>query len=122
MRTIALRLSRPQSISQGASVSGPNRLYELIVGLSSALSARACRSTPPIAYRPTADSPSGPAGSPNTLPPASSLTETCTWNPEPPSSLNGLAMNVAISPRCRAISCTADLSRNERSAASTRPE
>jgi hypothetical protein len=49
IRTIALRLSRPQSISHGASVSGPNRLNEFTVGFSSALSALACRSTPPIA-------------------------------------------------------------------------
>ena len=34
IRSIALRLSRPQSISQGARVSGPKRLYELTVGLS----------------------------------------------------------------------------------------
>jgi RNA polymerase sigma-70 factor (ECF subfamily) len=36
--------------------------------------------------------------------------------------LNGLAMNVAIRSRWRAISCTADLSRNDRSAVWTRPE
>src|SRR5215469_6011341 len=74
-RTIALRLSRPQSISHGASVSGPNRLYELIVGLSSALSALACASTPPIAWRPVADRPSWPPGSPKTLVHDSSFTE-----------------------------------------------
>jgi hypothetical protein len=119
---MALRLSKPQSMSQGASVSGPNRLNELMVGLSRALSARACASTPPIAWRPTADRPSGPPGSPNTFRPASSFTETCTWKPDPPSSLNGLAMKVASRPCWRAISCTADLSLKDRSAASTSPE
>ena len=51
--------------------------------------------------------------------PASSASDTCRWKPDPPSSLNGLAMNVASSPSCRAISCTADFIRNARSAAST---
>src|SRR5262245_34853609 len=93
-----------------------------MVGLSSAHSARACRSTPPTACRPTADRPSGPDGSPNTFSPEASLTDRCTWKPDPPSSLNGLAIKVASSPWCRAISCTADLSRNDRSAASASSE
>ena len=49
MRTIALRLSRPQSISQGASVSGPKRLYELMAGLQTAASAGACARMPAMA-------------------------------------------------------------------------
>lgn len=56
-RSIALRLSRPQSISQGARVSRPKRLYELMVGLSSAVSAGACASRPPMACRAVADRP-----------------------------------------------------------------
>ncbi|CAM5366141.1 hypothetical protein SPURM210S_00304 [Streptomyces purpurascens] len=43
---MALRLSSPQSISQGARVSGPKRLYELTVGLSSAARAGAWARTP----------------------------------------------------------------------------
>ena len=58
---MALRLSRPQSISQGASVSGPKRLYELTVGLASAASAGAWASTPAMACLAVADSPYGAA-------------------------------------------------------------
>ena len=62
-RTIALLLSSPQSINQGASVSGPKRLKELIVGLLTADKAGAWASTPAIADLAVLDSPSSVVGS-----------------------------------------------------------
>src|SRR5665647_1773449 len=117
MRTIALRLSRPQSISHGASVSGPKRLYELMVGLQTAASAGACWRTPAIADRAILDRPNSLSGSPKSGWPSSLMVEKWRWNPDPPSSLNGLAMNVASLHSCRASSLTADLMRNALSAA-----
>ena len=43
--------------------------------------------------------------------------DTCTWKPEPPWSLNGLPMKVATSPLSTATSLTADFSMKARSAA-----
>lgn len=92
------------------------------MGLSSAASADACACTPPIACSAVADSPYGAAGSAKTLRPSPSTQEMWAWKPEPPSSLNGLAMKVAIRPSCRASSLTADLKRKARSAASVASE
>ena len=91
---IALRLSNPQSISHGARVSGPKRLYELIVGLHSGQRRRVGQHAGDRRLA-DSDSPSSAYGSSKSGRPASSEVEKWTWNPEPPSSLNGLAMNVA---------------------------
>src|SRR4051812_1491082 len=110
-----------------------------MVGLSRAASAGACARTPATADRPHADSPCRPwscgawsceawsceawsCEAPKTFVPSRSTRDTCRWKPLPPSSLKGLAMKVASRPWWRAISWTADFSRNARSAASTSSE
>ena len=67
---MALRLSRPQSISQGARVSGPKRLYEFTVGLASAARAGAWARMPAMAWRAVADRPYAPGGSSKALRPS----------------------------------------------------
>ena len=68
------------------------------------------------------DRPSSPSGSSNSASPSSDQVEKWMWKPEPPSSLNGLAMKVASWPCIRASSWTAVLNRKARSAASSASE
>ena len=69
-----------------------------------AASAGAWASTPATAARPILDRPCSPDGSSKRGCPSSLHVEKWMWKPEPPSSLKGLAMNVAILSFCRASS------------------
>jgi hypothetical protein len=62
-------LSRPQSISQGASVSGPNRLYELMVGFEQGAQRPGVREHPADGVAARGGQAVGPAGVPEHIPP-----------------------------------------------------
>src|SRR5687767_11279811 len=99
IRIAADRLRLEYTRFTGASYPGTSRLYEFVVGLHRAHSARACRRIPPIAYSPRSLKPAYRFPANSGFSPFHS--EKCTCIPDPLSWNRGLGMNVTTFP-CRA--------------------
>mmetsp|Transcript_16557 Transcript_16557/g.53139 ORF Transcript_16557/g.53139 Transcript_16557/m.53139 type:complete len:233 (+) Transcript_16557:437-1135(+) len=96
----------------------PSRLYELTVGLVSAVSAGAWASRPAVKESASGESPciSGAPPLHRFLPVPGLCSERCAWQPEPVSDANGLGINVARSPARSASERTMYLKSTTRSA------
>src|SRR5215472_2357875 len=118
-RNPQVRLSSPQAIPVGANEADWKRLYELTLGADSQASSRDFASSPPRKVRKTSDMRPGDCAScMRDLLPVSSQALTWAWKDEPMSSIDGLAMKVAVRPLSAAISFTPFLYSRCRSAIS----